>query len=108
MSRGKRSKEDYEREIEEAAKRMKKYPEYLEATKDSEDWIDFLKSIGITTSGADFWQDVRDRAYKKEVGFKPRVLQEHRVEYDPRGRGSKFRSNETGRFVSRESLEKAW
>lgn len=61
----KRTQADYEREIEEAAKRIKKHREGLEAARDSQDFLDFLDSIGITTidssAGQDFWENVRQK-----------------------------------------------
>lgn len=60
MSKGrKRTHADYEREIKEAAKRMKKWPEHKRSARDSDTWKEFLQSIGITNSDAGFWQDVR-------------------------------------------------
>ena len=76
MPRGnrKRSQEDYEREIEEAAKRMKKYPEHLKTARDSSRWNDFLTNVvGVDSkivdsrAGSKFWQDVREKIYTKQV-----------------------------------------
>ena len=113
MSKGhrNRSKDDYEREIEEAAKRMKKYPEHLRSARTSPEWKQFLLDIGIepkivsSDSGRDFWEQVRSRVSEKEIGFTTRQLAEANAEYEPLGRGSQFRSKETGRFVSKKSLK---
>jgi len=111
----KRTQEEYEREIEEAAKRMKKRPEALGAARSSREWKDFLDDIGITNSNAPFWGNVRD-----EIGFTPKRLAEQNIEIetshlfrDTKGRFIKtpmdkliilYRHKETGRFVSRKRL----
>ena len=62
-----RSQADYEREIEDAAKRMKKYPEHLRSARTSSEWKDFLIDIGVkpeivnSKSGSDFWKQVREK-----------------------------------------------
>ena len=106
----KRTTEEYEREIEEAAKRMKKHPEFLRSARTSDEWQDFLQDIGVTTYKADFWESVRDKVYIKEVGFTQRRLDEERVSYEQYVRSSGktqtiFRSNETGRFVSPKTID---
>lgn len=87
MPKGKRRKRDYEREIEEAAKRMRKYPEYLEAAMYSEDWQDFLLNVvGInpdsmdSKAGKEFWENVRDKIPEYDVGYTTRYLEEQNVE----------------------------
>ena len=58
----KRTQEEYDREIEEAAKRMQKRPEHLKAARNSKQWLDFLDNIGVTVesgSKQDFWEKVR-------------------------------------------------
>ena len=61
----KRTEAEYEREIEEAAKRIKKHKEGLTSARDSEEWLEFLQDKGITTTdskeGQDFWEKVRDK-----------------------------------------------
>ena len=70
----KRTAEDYEREIEEAAKRMKKYPEHLRSARTSRVWNDFLIDIGVkpeivkSKSGSDFWEQVREQLYTRQAG----------------------------------------
>ena len=128
MPKGKkRTAEDYEREIEEAANRMQKYPEHLRSARTSNLWNDFLVDIGIkheivkTKSGSDFWDKVRNKVEVRELGITYRQAAEHGADIetgvfrDAKGRFTKeakgnipvvsFRSMETGRFVSRKSLE---
>lgn len=62
----KRTQAEYEEEIEETAKRMRKnYPESLKHARDSESFREFLEGIGITTtetvSGSNFWDGVREK-----------------------------------------------
>ena len=61
---GKRTKKDYEKEIEETAKRMQKRPEHLKAAKNDSTWLAFLDSIGVTTietkQGQSFWGKVKN------------------------------------------------
>ena len=70
MSKSK-GKRDYEREIEEAAKRMKKYPEHLKSARHSSEWKNFLINIGLepkavsSPSGSDFWEKVRNQIYTR-------------------------------------------
>ena len=122
MPRGRRSrtKEDYEREIEEAATRIKKYPEHLRSARTSSIWNDFLIDIGVkpeivkSKSGGDFWDKVRNRVEEKELGITYRQAAEHGADIETYERTSSkgkvftqiaFRNMETGRFVSRKSLE---
>ena len=127
MPKGKkRTAEDYEREIEEAAKRVQKYPEHLRSARTSSIWNDFLVDIGVkpeivkSKSGNDFWDKVRNRVEEKELGITYRQAAEHGADIetgifrDAKGKFTKevtdrpvvlFRSMETGRFVSRKSLE---
>lgn len=86
MPKGKRSKRDYEREIEEAANRMMKYPEYLEAAMFSQDWQDFLLNVVgvnpdavLSKAGKDFWASVRDKMPEKDTGYTTRYLEEQNV-----------------------------
>ena len=128
MPKGKkRTAEDYEREIEEAAKRMQKEPEHLKAARHNRSWLIFLDSIGVnpnstrTEKGQGFWEDVRNKVQEKELGITYRQVAEHGADIetgifrDAKGRFTKeaegnipvvlFRNMETGRFVSRKSLE---
>ena len=126
MAKGK-GKRDYEREIEEAARRMQKYPEHLRSARTSSIWNDFLIDIGVkeeivkSKSGSDFWDKVRNRVEEKELGITYRQAAEHGADIetgifrDAKGRFTKeaegnipvvlFRNMETGRFLSRKSLE---
>jgi len=71
MSKGR--DRDYEREVIEAAKRMKKYPEHLRSARDSDVWKDFLINIGVkedivdSSSGSDFWESVREKVDSKHI-----------------------------------------
>lgn len=60
----KRTNAEYEKEIADAVKRFKKYPERIKSANDSDDWIEFLKSVGIyensIEAGSDFWERVRE------------------------------------------------
>ncbi len=133
MARHKRTRtqQDYDREIEEAAKRMRKYPEHLKAAQDDETWIDFLDNIGVNArttdseAGQDYWKKVADKVTENELPISAegvggqRWLTEKRVKMQVLYRDSKghftktvtekqvisYRSLETGRFVSRKSLE---
>lgn len=60
----KRTKEEYDKEIEDAIKRFRKYPERLRASYDVDDWKDFLLDIGISpqaiNAGYDsYWENIR-------------------------------------------------
>lgn len=110
----KRTSEDYEREIEEAAKRMQKYPEHLRAARDSDEWLEFLNGIGVGTTdtrqGQDFWESVRDKMYMREVGFSVKRLAELNSEVynwvSSKGKSViQYRDKETGRFISYKQLE---
>ena len=128
MPKGKKRKEGTpESEVEEAANRMKKYPERLRSARTSTIWNDFLMDIGIkpeivkSKSGSDFWDKVRNRVEEKELGITYRQAAEHGADIetgifrDAKGRFTKeakgnipvvsYRSMETGRFVSKKSLE---
>lgn len=101
-------------EVERAAKRMKKFPEHLRSARDSDTWKDFLIGIGVKTSGAPFWEDVREEVVESEVGFTPKQLERSNiiistVYRDNKGKFTKdvtenrvivYRSAKTGRFVS--------
>jgi hypothetical protein len=101
--RGNRRKRDYPREIEEAVGRMQKYPEHLQAAKDSEEWHNFLQDNGIFTSyspeGNNFWEQVRDRTFEKEMGFTARSLAEQGVEVITGKRRQSERDAKSGKFV---------
>jgi len=75
----KRTAEDYEREIEETAKRMKANPEYLRSARNNSVWYDFLDGIGIDIHNASpsrvgFFEDVRvaigDKDEKRKALYK--------------------------------------
>ena len=124
MPKGK-GQRDYEREIDEASKRMKKHPEYLRSARDSNEWVEFLSNIGIepqiieSKTGMDFWEKVRSKISERELRFTVRELQERNVApvvtyRSTKGKFTKvitdkpvvsYRNKETGRFVSRKSLE---
>ena len=61
----KRTKEDYEKEIEETAKRMQKRPEHLKSARNNTTWLAFLDNIGVSTietkQGQSFWERVRSK-----------------------------------------------
>jgi len=124
----KRTDADYDRETEEAAKRMNKYPEHLRSARNSKTWSDFLVNIGVkeeiveSKSGSVFWDKVRDRVQEREMPISYRQAAEHGADIetnyyrDTKGRITKtdtgkpvfiYRNMETGRFVSKESLQKA-
>ena len=117
---GKRKRGTPDSEVEEAARRMEKYPEHLQSARSSRKWQNFLEGIGITTGKADFWEAVRDKVYIDRTGFTERTLAEQGIviaEGLYRGVGGKFtsevtdrpivsyRSFTTGRFVSKKSIE---
>lgn len=118
---------DYEKEIREAAQRMKKYPEHLKAAKHSSVWYKFLLEIGVdvgtveTKKGKVFWEKVRTTITPKIIEYTPRQLAEANVEMifgiyrDVKGRFTSkktdtpvksYRDKETGRFISREAIDK--
>ncbi len=118
--RKKRTEEEYEKEIEEATKRMQKYPEHLRSARDNEAWKEFLTNIGVTTGKADFWQNVRDTIYIKEVGFTPAqlgvnieivtgVYRDKKGKFTSKADGNKpvvsLRDKTTGRFTSKKSIK---
>ena len=128
MPKGKkRTAEDYEREIEEAAKRMQKYPEHLRSARTSNTWNDFLIDIGVkpeivkSKSGGDFWEKVRQDIIPVEsIRLPERQIQEHGAEVlvklyrNAKGQFTKttterevyvYRNIETKKIVSRKSLE---
>jgi hypothetical protein len=117
----------YEKEIEDAAKRIKTYPESLKAARDSDIWIEFLTdvvNVNPATVESDkaqnFWDDVRFKLMKTEISFTPRDLAEANVDLitgiyrDAKGRFTKtvtdkpvysYRDMETSRFVSKKTIE---
>lgn len=117
MPKGNRGKRDYEREIEEAARRMRKYPEHLRAAIDSEEWRAFLMDIGIKPEildfdrGRGFWDSVRDKVVEPFIsGFTLRGLAEQGVIIAPikykSGEQVRLREYGTGKFTSQKKLEK--
>lgn len=125
MARGKKGTP--ENEIEDAAKRIKRYPEHLRAASSSKEWNSFLLDIGInqdiveSDKGNKFWQKVRVRIIEDETGYTEKGLAEQgivRVAGIYRGAGGKFtttptdkpvlvfRSYETGKFVSPKNIER--
>ena len=74
MPKGKKRKEGTpESEVEEAANRMKKYPEHLRSARTSTIWNDFLIDIGVkpkiveSKAGGEFWNQVREKIYTKQL-----------------------------------------
>ena len=69
----KRTQEEYDREVEEATKRMGKYPEHLKSARTSSTWTDFLINIGVnpqavdSKQGGDFWNKVREEINPRQV-----------------------------------------
>lgn len=64
----KRGTVEYEQEIEDAVKRFSKYPERLKFAGDSEEWREFLSSVGIPEEkGIDFFESVRERTVQKYI-----------------------------------------
>lgn len=68
----KRTQEDYEREIKEAAQRMRKHPEFLKSARNNQTWLDFLVNVvGVqpqateSDSAQKFWNDVREQIYTR-------------------------------------------
>lgn len=67
-------KRDYPKEIEEAAQRMRKYPECLRSARSSPEWQNFLlEVVGVnpsaveSKSGQNFWNDVREKIYTRQA-----------------------------------------
>lgn len=67
MSKSKRSR-DYEREIQEAADRMRKRPEHLKAARTNRSWLNFLINVvgvepeaTISTNAQNFWKKVQEK-----------------------------------------------
>ncbi len=83
MSKNK-GKRDYDKEIADAAKRMQKHKEHLEAARNSQEWKDFLLDIGVnpdtieSKSGSDFWENVRKQIPTKQYERRS-VYQEARL-----------------------------
>lgn len=125
--RRRRTQKEYEFEIAEAAKRMKKYPEHLRSARDSEVWYQFLiNKVQInpdtidSTAGMKFWEDVRNEIkgqepqvfterqillQKIEVTERELTMQRLDVAEYTRGKQGKtqivYRDVETGKFVSK-------
>lgn len=64
----KRTQKEYEKEIEDAVKRFKKYPEYTrQVSNDVDSWKEFLDDIGIYPdsqhNGSDFFERIRQKDY---------------------------------------------
>lgn len=64
----KKGKRDYPQEIEEAAERMKKYPEHLKAARANRTWVDFLINVAgvdpnttTSTKAQNFWKEVQEK-----------------------------------------------
>lgn len=114
---------DYEREMKEAANRMRKYPEHLKAAYDSKEWRQFLLDIGVEpeaiNANVSFWDSVRGEV---SGGFTKRGLAEQGVEVitgkiyrNEKGQFTKevtsrpvayYRGYETKKFISPKKLEK--
>ena len=69
----KRTQEEYNQEIEEAARRMEKYPEHLKSARTSNTWNDFLINIGVNPKAVDskpgdnFWNKVREEINPRQA-----------------------------------------
>ncbi len=104
-------KRDYDKEIREAAERMKKRPESLKAARDSDRWISFLENIGInpeildSDNGLAFWEEVREVIQPPTIYYDYEELEERgikREQYERKDTGKShviFRGA-GGRFVS--------
>lgn len=126
--RRKRTAEEYEREAEEAEKRLRKYPDRLKSATDSDTFIDFLADIGVyhraISGGSDFWESVRGKVIEKDTApipkqgekaksglFTERQLAEARVNITSwttkHGKVQvRYRDYETGKYVKRSDIEK--
>jgi len=73
MPKGSKTR-DYEREIEEASNRMRKYPEHLKSARRNDTWYEFLSNIEISQdildspSGQSFWDSVQNKILTDDVG----------------------------------------
>lgn len=59
----KRTQADYDKEIIDAARRMRKRPEHLRAARNNQSWFEFLENIDIgidTPQRVNFWREVRN------------------------------------------------
>lgn len=96
----KRTKEEYEEEVEEAAKRMKKYPEHLKAAKNNTTWLTFLDNIGVATTetkqGQGFWDRVRSKIKPTRPTWREPYI-------NPATKQTSYR-DKSGRFVSPASI----
>ena len=132
----KRTQAEYEKEIEEAARRMQKHPEYRNSARNNKTWQNFLVNVlGInidSEEGQKFFNDVRSKIvgtrepakiseYQKYITrdrfSRPtmRQLTEARATLTMDSKGKtihykssglpKYRSSETGRFVSMKSIK---
>lgn len=89
MPKGGRGQRDYEKEVEDAIKRMRKYKEHLRSARDSDSWVNFLDKIGVnplsfeSEKGSAFWEEVRskiDLDYKADRLEKMRKFEEEMKE----------------------------
>lgn len=84
----KRTQEEYDKEVLEAVKRMRKYPEHLRSARQSSTWFDFLGNIGVnpdtleSQSGQNFWGRVRGEINSQEQAM--RALRQRLAEADIR------------------------
>lgn len=98
MPKGK-GQRDYDREIEEAIERMKKYKEHLASARTNDTWQEFLMNIGVnpdavtSSAGSNFWDKVRTR-----------INQEARVE-KARDSALEREADELVRLIARRELE---
>lgn len=96
----KRTPEEYEKEILEAVKRMRKHKESLSASRNSSDWLDFLDNLGVGTTdseqGQDFWEKVR-LEYIGEARRNIETLR-HR-EYEAKAKIEKRRTTRQSRYA---------
>ena len=70
----KRTPEEYEREIEEASKRIRKNKENIKSARDDDTWQDYLLNVfgaspQSVNAGQDFWDSVKERTlqFDREV-----------------------------------------
>lgn len=119
-----RKKRDYDKEIEEAAERMRKRPEHLQSARNRSAWKRFLVNIGVipesmsSDRGSAFWEDVRQAISPPVVYYSTQELIERGIREetgklyrDAKGHFTKeaegntpvslYRNIDTGQFVSR-------
>lgn len=122
----KNKQRDYEKEADEAIKRLKKHPEYLEASMNNKKFLDFLDNIGVnpdtyeSEKGGNFWESVRQKIEEREIGFTASQLTEVKVKIitglfrDTKGHFTttktdkpilSFRDLSTGKFIGKRGIK---